>query len=405
MRTISDEHLLVYHLGEAAPAERERIAQALLEDGEVRARYDSLVAHWDLYDAYPADAAAPAWRGPFAAGADAHPGGEPTARPLALARPTWRPLAAAAAVLVILGVLWALVGRGTNTRPVGPTAPSEGTMVVHVGPGLEIVDGDRSIPASAREVRRVLAHGARVIAERPTTLRIEGRARVVLDGGSSLDLLQPDSVGLVGRAHFEVEPGAFDVSTTLGRVAVLGTTFLVDTRGPTLAVDVLEGRVRAAGTELAPGEALREGRTVAVDPRTDDWFRLPRFEVRLASDASPRPGEALRLTLAFDNRTHLPITMPAARSTGTPLLLELWREGEEATRLPIALREDTIEQGGAFLVPGRPFALEAGARRTLGVRVRSPIRAPGAWRLRVWYQAEDGQPRVPSDVLAFEVTR
>lgn len=91
----------------------------------------------------------------------------------------------------------------------------------------------------------------------------DGQSKVTLAAASSLTVRRGDwkkgrrPVKLSGKALFDVEPGdPFTVTTDVGEVAVLGTTFTVDVFDQSMQVACFEGRVRAttpAGQVEVPG--------------------------------------------------------------------------------------------------------------------------------------------------------
>ncbi len=82
------------------------------------------------------------------------------------------------------------------------------------------------------------------------TFQLPDNSEVILNSGSEINYKkwnwnQHRALELKGEAYFKVAKGkVFDVSTSLGKVTVVGTQFNVKSRGSRMEVDCYEGKVR-----------------------------------------------------------------------------------------------------------------------------------------------------------------
>ncbi len=110
-----------------------------------------------------------------------------------------------------------------------------------------------------------------------------------------------------GRGHFlSRTPQRFDVSTPYLNAAIDGTEFLLVAGAAADELILFEGRVRAGGTTLQPGQALRVGadgrREVRVAVRSREGLDWALYYPPLAADEDPELAEALALLARGDAR-------------------------------------------------------------------------------------------------------
>jgi hypothetical protein len=401
--TIHHADLVARALNQLPGDARQRVDAAVAADPALQTELERISQHLLLYDHATAAPAAPAFDR-LAARLDAE--GEQPADPADLPRPAggsrrslWIGAAAAA-------VLTALLFAGALTRD----PPATAWVEARLGPGVEVVrDGARllRVPVGSE---RALSLRARdwVLAERPAELQLTGRVRTVLDGGATLRIDGPHEVSLrEGRAWFEVEPGSFRVETPRGTVEVLGTAFEVDLTGTGLAVRVAEGTVRVGAQTVPAGFALERGNVRAGRSRPAAWFRTPRITLGHRGDGEVLAGAPLELDIGFANDGYVPIRAGGPTGLLSPLRIEVWRLDGEGRRdgdaLPLSIHAENVVSGASLLEPGRPVILVARETRTVAVRLRSPFRDAGTYRLRAWYGDDEGP--TPSNLLDIEVRR
>ncbi len=98
------------------------------------------------------------------------------------------------------------------------------------------------------------------------TFRLPDQSRVVLNQNSRVEFRKyfwNRKVSLQGNAYFEVEKGSrFVVSTSTGKVEVLGTRFLVKENNNRFEVACFEGKVRTSSGEIQ--QVLKAGDSVSI---------------------------------------------------------------------------------------------------------------------------------------------
>jgi len=199
-------------------------------------------------------------------------------------RSYWRPLALAAAVLL-------MVVGGTWTAVQWPASQPEQAVVAEAAPPTAVIGwiGEVAVNGEPLSVSRPIQAGARIATDagrvrlRPiestaveldadTLVQVaevgDNRLRMHLSQGSVRAVVRPE-------AHSKVE-----VSTALGDVFVTGTAFAVQAEDGELQVDVFQGRVRV---EPRGGNAV----TVNAGQRFHSAKGLEPLPAALASSADP----------------------------------------------------------------------------------------------------------------------
>ena len=188
--------------------------------------------------------------------------------PAGIGRASWRHLAAAGAVIAMVGFS---VGR---LRPPTPARPDvvPHPNVAWLTNAQDCVWIDRDAPGRDMGRGRTLRLG-RGLAE----IEFERGARVILEGPAALELLSDNSARLIsGSMTARVPPAAkgFTIVSPQGKVVDLGTEFglAVGASGAT-SVRVFEGELTASVGSEAPVHLLKDqsarmdGHSVALSPR------------------------------------------------------------------------------------------------------------------------------------------
>jgi len=365
--------LVLHALGRLSPRRREEIVAALARDPALSREAAGVATHLALYDRLPAAPEPP----PFAA-LLRRLGAQPRAR-----RSVTRVAAALAAVVLV--AIGALLWYGRDEAQF-----ERRSSWVEPGPGLALTrwGGGGALLATGHE---------------PAELRLRGRTRVVLDRHSTLFLYQEDTVGLEGRAWFEVAPGAFRIMVAGHQVDVLGTAFELDA-SLGLLVRVVEGRVRASFRsgeplgEAGPGETITDAAAAVETDLPGAFARRPQLTLQVASEA--RAGETLEVHLVLQAPRLVPVQLPGPAPVASAAWLAFRRpDGSDATVGLDLASVDWAGAGSQALLPGRSLTLEAGQRREILFRVPLPPGPPGTWRLSALYRPEGeaalASPTVP----------
>lgn len=178
----------------------------------------------------------------------------------ARAQAKWSLGIAAAAVLVLGAVLWALRGADRTGGPVTFQVCGNSEWVIE---GAKSPQGDHLVPGSVFRIEKGVVE-----------LRLPSGIRAVVEAPAALSLIDSESLRLdYGRAFFRVasaEGRGFTLVTPRQRIVDLGTAFGIESRGDPgqLELHVLEGEVRVDGLDGTHGETLRAGRSVLLDGKT-----------------------------------------------------------------------------------------------------------------------------------------
>lgn len=227
--------LEAYLEGRLSPAREARVADHLRGCEACRARYDEAVR---LRRALAGDPSAPtpqeravlARRVADRVRSGALGTGERA--PLPASRPVQLAFGTAAAVALAVGLF---VAFGLSASPV------VGEIRTATGVTVDGRPAEPGTPVHAGERLATAAEGLAVVdlVERGT-MRVFPGTRLAVGGGAEEVRL------LGGEVWFRIQPGhgRFVVRTARGTAEVLGTSFVVEDRGETMEVRVLEGRVR-----------------------------------------------------------------------------------------------------------------------------------------------------------------
>lgn len=198
---------------------------------------------------------------------------------------SWRPLAAAAAAVVMIGAVMWWRHLGTGVPGVGETQMA--TLVFAEDcewqRGVDVAEGERLAPR-----RLALVRGLAIV-------RFDGGAEIVMRGGTELEL-QSATQAKLRRGDVTVrapdEAAGFKMLTPASELTDLGTEFAVKVeRSGATELHVLEGEVayapdaKAEGTVLNAGKALRFER--ANDAPHSVTLDALRFD-ELVKKAAPR---------------------------------------------------------------------------------------------------------------------
>lgn len=184
---------------------------------------------------------------------------------------------------IALPVVVLLVAAFLHLRPqqeIGEILFTRGDVELRSGGGVRAVrESDEVRLAAGHEIRSGLGSavfqlgpGVTVAADHSTFARIASERRLTLDAGAVWLWVRPGGEG-------------FRVSTALGEVRVLGTSFGVTRREGSLVIDVEEGRVSVSPSSgsavyLNAGESLTIGKSDPARPPEGDEAVLPAPWVR-----------------------------------------------------------------------------------------------------------------------------
>lgn len=419
-RRVTHADLVARASGALEGAERDRVDRALATQPALREQFEAVAAHLLIYDEIGEAPPPPPIDGILAridAAGDAD--GRVSTRDLPQAVTTSRrwtssraaTAAFAATLLVALGAIAvALLTSGTRA-PSTPVNPSE---LARLGSGIEVLRAGvpiQRVPAGT--TRTVALEAGDVLqSERAAELHLADRAHVILAGESPLAIVDGTTVHLTaGRAIFQIEPGAtrFLVTTPHGDVAVLGTRFEVDLRYGALAVHVEEGVVSTGALRLEAGSRLdAEGEISAAEGPAGAWVAEPALELARSGPIEQRVDQPLELRVELSNPHHVGIHAPGPAADRNPLYVVVQRLGADGTwrgnEQPWTVTEENILSGESVVRPGEPVILGGGERRALTLRLLSPFRDPGTYRVRVGYHPSERRP-VVSAPLEIEVVR
>lgn len=195
--------------------------------------------------------------------------GRPAAAPAAPRR-RWGRIAAAAAVLVVAGLLW-------RSDPPARIARSAGARFYGGAP--EVLRPGQEYALVAGSVEVAFSSGARVLLEAPAAFGVRDPLRMTLQYGR-------------GSVQVDDRSKGFTVDTPLTRIVDRGTRFALDVgEGGETEVHVLEGAADVDAVSLAKGEARRVGpQGMATIPLDEARFpkeipdRVVSYEATPASD-------------------------------------------------------------------------------------------------------------------------
>ena len=172
--------------------------------------------------------------------------------------------ALAASIAVGALALWAVLRPVPDTAPelVGIVAAATGTDVRRNGlsvpdtGALKLMSGDTLTVGPGARVRLLLESGAEIRLNEGTEIALAAIERIHLKQGS----VYFDSAGLAEAAQFNLD-------TPWGQVVHVGTQYMVQLLGESLAVSVREGAVRLTddGGLINAGERIRAGQRIHVD--------------------------------------------------------------------------------------------------------------------------------------------
>lgn len=195
-------------------------------------------------------------------------------------RPSYRTLAAAAALLIAMACTAFALLTGSRRRA-GAPAPPPGPLTLEGGSPLGAMAAER---AAAEAERFDLSDGSAVELSAGATLR------ATTNTGHHV-ALEMES----GRATFEVAPGGprrWSVDAGLARVEVLGTIFTVDSSTERVAVEVDRGRVRVRSPHLPGGlRVLAAGESLVVEAEEPALLTTPSDAGNIEADGGEGDGE------------------------------------------------------------------------------------------------------------------
>lgn len=192
-------------------------------------------------------------------------------------RPSWRPVALAAAVLLAVAIplLWQISHSRTNVTPI---AENE-----HAAPGLETEAKDDGVATfthsldaewageKAPAVGSSLAPGKYELRKGIAQFEFQSSARMSVRGPAVIEIVSAFSVALhsgILRAHVPEQARGFTVSTPQVKVIDRGTDFTVEASPGNARVQVMEGEVELSSLSVnAKGVAQRliAGNAMVVD--------------------------------------------------------------------------------------------------------------------------------------------
>lgn len=233
---------------------------------------------------------------------------------------SWRPLAAAAAVLVLFVGSWLLLERGKKDGFIARVIRIDGELRTQSGRRFSVGDrlaaGETLTMSAGQAELAFFETGVHVLASAPLTLVAQDRQSVFLREGELKLVVPPQGAGFV-------------VETTERKITDLGTSFVVTAQSTGSRILVLDGEIMVDARDGKGGQMMIEGnqadfdRSGAAVLRSGQGSGLPELpEALVDGSQSPLRGKIF----AYAANAVLPKTNRNAEISAAPFL-QLIRSG------------------------------------------------------------------------------